>query len=208
MEDNLDELILCNRCNTLHKKVKLPKGGKAKCKECGNLMYRNINDAFNKGVAFSITALILYIIAAIFPIIEVNIGGVKNSLTIPDMIFTLFSEGFFVVGSIVTVVLVISPLSVILSYIILAILAKIKRFKEVSRHIVSFLVVSRDWEMIDIFAISILVALVKLIGYAEVSFGVSSVALVLFVIFDILFLKNIKPIEIWTHFTRSYSEKR
>ncbi len=208
MEDNLDELILCNKCNTLHKKVKLPKGGKAKCKECGNLMYRNINDAFNKGVAFSITALILYIIAAIFPIIEVNIGGVKNSLTIPDMIFTLFSEGFFVVGSIVTVVLVISPLSVILSYIILAILAKIKRFKEVSRHIVSFLVVSRDWEMIDIFAISILVALVKLIGYAEVSFGVSSVALVLFVIFDILFLKNIKPIEIWTHFTRSYSEKR
>ncbi len=208
MEDNLDELILCNKCNTLHKKVKLPKGGKAKCKECGNLMYRNINDAFNKGVAFSITALILYIIAAIFPIIEVNIGGVKNSLTIPDMIFTLFSEGFFVVGSIVTVVLVISPLSVILSYIILAILAKIKRFKEVSRHIVSFLVVSRDWEMIDIFAISILVALVKLIGYAEVSFGVSSVALVLFVMFDILFLKNIKPIEIWTHFTRSYSEKR
>jgi len=208
LEDNLDELILCNKCNTLHKKVKLPKGGKAKCKECGNLMYRNINDAFNKGVAFSITALILYIIAAIFPIIEVNIGGVKNSLTIPDMIFTLFSEGFFVVGSIVTVVLVISPLSVILSYIILAILAKIKRFKEVSRHIVSFLVVSRDWEMIDIFAISILVALVKLIGYAEVSFGVSSVALVLFVIFDILFLKNIKPIEIWTHFTRSYSEKR
>jgi len=208
LEDNLDELILCNKCNTLHKKVKLPKGGKAKCKECGNLMYRNINDAFNKGVAFSITALILYIIAAIFPIIEVNIGGVKNSLTIPDMIFTLFSEGFFVVGSIVTVVLVISPLSVILSYIILAILAKIKRFKEVSRHIVSFLVVSRDWEMIDIFAISILVALVKLIGYAEVSFGVSSVALVLFVMFDILFLKNIKPIEIWTHFTRSYSEKR
>lgn len=208
MEDNLDELILCNRCNTLHKKVKLPKGGKAKCKECGNLMYRNINDAFNKGVAFSITALILYIIAAIFPIIEVNIGGVKNSLTIPGMIFTLFSEGFFVVGSIVAVVLVISPLSVILSYIILAILAKIKRFKEVSRHIVSFLVVSRDWEMIDIFAVSILVALVKLIGYAEVSFGVSSIALILFVIFDILFLKNIKAIEIWTYFTRSYSEKR
>ena len=202
---NLDDLIICNKCNTLHKKVKLPKGGVARCSECGNIMYRNISEAFAKGVAFSITALILYIVASIFPIIEVSIGGVKNSLTIPQMIYTLFNEGYFVVGAIITTVLVITPLSVILSYLLLAILVKFKIFKSLSRHIISFLIISRDWEMIDIFAISILVALVKLFGYAEVSFGVSFVALILFVIVDIFFLKNIRPIEIWSYFNREYN---
>ncbi len=207
LEHNLDDLIICNKCNTLHKKVKLPKGAKARCNECNNLLYRNITDAFNKGVAFSITSLILYIISTLFPIISVTIAGVKNSLTIPDMIYTLFNEGFFVVGAIIIVVLVIAPLSVILSYIALAILIKLKIFKGISRHIISFLITSRDWSMIDIFAVSILVALVKLFGYAEVEFGVSSIALILFVVVDILTLKNIKPVELWSYFIREYSER-
>ena len=208
MEYNLDELIICRNCSSLHKRVKLKKGGVAKCSECGNLLYRNIEDAFNKGLAFSITSLVLYIIASLFPIISVSIGGVKNSLTIPNMIYTLFNEGFIVVGSIITVVLVVAPLSVIFSYLLLAILIKLKIFKNLARHIVSFLIISRDWEMIDIFAVSILVALVKLFGYAEVEFGVSFIALILFVIVDILFLKNIRPVELWSYFIREYSEKR
>ena len=207
LEHNLDDLIICNKCNTLHKKINLPNGAKARCSECNNLLYRNITDAFNKGVAFSITSLILYIVATLFPIINVSIAGVKNSLTIPDMIYTLFSENFFVVGAILMVVLVIAPLSVIVSYILLALFTKLKIFKNLSRHIISFLITSRDWSMIDIFAVSILVALVKLFGYAEVEFGVSSIALVLFVIVDIFTLKNIKPVELLSYYIKAYSGK-
>jgi len=207
LEYNLDDLIICSKCNTLHKKVKLPKGGIARCQECNTILYRNIEDAFNKGVAFAITSLILYIVASLFPIINVTIAGVKSSLTIPGMIYTLFSEDFFVVGAIIIVVLVVAPLSVIFSYLILAILIKFKKFKSLARHIISFLIISRNWEMIDIFAVSILVALVKLLGYAEVEFGISSIALLLFVIVDIFILKTIKPVELWSYFTREYSER-
>jgi paraquat-inducible protein A len=207
LESNLDKLIICSKCSTLQNRVKLPKGAVARCNECNAILYRNVNGAFSKGVAFSITSLILYIIALLFPIINVTIAGVKSSLTIPGMIYSLFSEDFIVVGSIVIVVLVIAPLSVILSYLLLAVIIKLKRYKNLARHIISFLIVSRDWEMIDIFAVSILVALVKLFGYAEVEFGVSAIALALFVIVDIFVLKNIKATELWTHFVREYSEK-
>jgi len=208
LDENLDNLIICRSCGTLHRKITPPKGGAVNCSECGTILYRNITDAFNKGVAFSITSLILYIVSTLFPIINVSIAGVKNSLTIPQMIYTLFNEGFFVVGAIIIVVLVIAPLSVILSYLILAILFKLKIFKNLARHIISFLITSRDWSMIDIFAVSILVALVKLFGYAEVEFGVSAIALVLFVIVDIFTLKNIKPVELWSYYIKVYSEKR
>jgi paraquat-inducible protein A len=207
LESNLDDLIICRKCNTLQKKLKLPKGSKTRCIECNHLLYKNFDEAFNIGVAFSITSLILYIVASIFPIINVSIGGIKNSLTIFGMIYTLFNENYFVVGAILIVVLIIAPLSVIFSYIILAILTKLKIFKNLARHIISFLVISKDWEMIDIFAVSILVALVKLFGYAEVEFGISAIALALFVLVDIFMLKNIKAVELWSYYIKAYSEK-
>ncbi len=204
MEPNLDELIICRRCETLQKRVELPKKKVAKCIECNEVLYRNIEDSFNKGLAFSITSLILFIIANSFPIITVLITGQINALTIPSMIYSLYNEDFFVVGSIVLVVLVIAPLSVMLSYIIVGVFIKLKIFKSLTRHLIAFLVISKSWEMIDIFTVSILVALVKLFGYAEIHFGLSAVALVLFVIVDIFVLKNIKPVELWTYYSREY----
>ncbi len=206
--ENLDNLIICKHCDTLQKRVKLPKGSVAKCVECNKILYRNVKDAFHKSIAYSITALILFIVANLFPILNISIGGQKSSLRIFDMIYMLYNEGFFVVGSILIVVLVISPLVVMFSYLTLALIIYLKIFKSVARYIISFLIISRDWEMLDIFFISILVALVKLIGYAEVEFGVSFYALLGFIIVNIFILRNIKVVELWTMFSREYNVKK
>ncbi len=207
MSENLDDLIICSHCGTLHKKVELAEKKVAKCSVCGKKLYSNVEDTFKKAIAYSITSLILFSIACIFPIIKVYIAGQESDLTIPSMIVTLFNEGFYVVGSIVFVVIVIAPLSVICSYLVLGILTYFKIFRTFSKHIISFLITSRHWAMVDIFAISIMVALVKLFGYAQIGFGVSSIALILFVIVDTFVLKSILPVELWTYFNRAYDEK-
>jgi len=207
LSENLDDLIICSHCETIHKKVELPKKKVAKCSVCGKKLYSNVDDTFKRAIAYSITALILFIIASMFPIIKVYIAGQESDLTIPGMIVTLFNEGFYVVDSIIFVVIVVAPLIVILSYIALAFLTYFKIFRGFARHIVSFLITSRSWAMVDIFVISILVALVKLFGYAQIDFGVSSIALILFVVVDIFVLKNILPVELWTYFNRAYDEK-
>ena len=208
MSENLDDLIICSRCQSVHKKPYLPTKKVAKCSVCGKKLYSNVDDTFKKAIAYSITSLFLYIVASIFPIIKVYIAGQESDLTIPSMIYTLFNEGFYVVGSIVFVVIVVAPLIVIFSYLALAFLTYFKIFRSFAKHIISFLITSREWAMVDIFAISIMVALVKLFGYAQIGFGVSSIALVLFVIVDTLVLKSILPVELWTYFNRAYDEKQ
>ena len=207
MSENLDDLIICSRCHSIHKKPHLSSKKVAKCSVCGKKLYSNVEDTFKKAIAYSLTSLILYIIAAIFPILKVYIAGQESDLTIPSMILLLFNEGFYVVGTIVFVVIVLAPLVVIFSYLSLAFLTYFKIFRSFSRHIISFLITSRSWAMVDIFAISIMVALVKLFGYAQIDFGVSAMALVLFVIIDTLVLKTILPVELWTYFNRTYDEK-
>jgi len=207
LSESLDDLIICSKCQTVHKKIKLPSKKVAKCSSCGVTLYSNVEDIFKKTVAFSITAFILFVVVNSFPIITVTIAGQTTSLAIPSMLYRLFNDGFIVIGSIVFVVIILAPLTIMLSFVALAFLSYFQLFKKFSKHIILFLIISRHWAMVDIFAVSILVALVKLFGYAQIHFGVSFFALIFFLAVDLFVLKLIRPVELWIYFERAYREK-
>ena len=206
-EKELDNLILCRHCDTLHIKKNLQGKAVAKCQECGYLLYRNSIRVFRRAFAFSLTAFFLFIVAYFYPILNVIIAGEKTQLTIMGMIQTLFNEGYFVVGSIILVVLVIAPLLVMLSYILVGILTQLKIAKSFVKFLIIFLVQMQKWAMIDIFLVSILVALVKLFNYATIEFGIAFSALVLFIIIDFLALRSIRPVELWQYYKRVYEDR-
>ena len=207
MSEDLDELIICSHCHKVYKRVKLPSKKVAKCGSCGTILYATIEDTMNKAISFALTALILFFIVNLFPILQVTITGITSVLTIPEMLTLLFENGFFLIGSILLVVLVVAPMTVLLSFIMLGILSSLKIYKPFARKIILFLIISRAWAMVDIFAVSILVALVKLFGYAQIHFGVAFYALILFVTVDLFFLKTIRPAELWIYFDRKFKDE-
>ena len=207
MSENLDELIICSKCHSVHKRVKLPPKKVAKCSQCGTLLYSNIDDTMQKAFAFAITAFILFIVVNLYPILKVSIAGVETQLVIPQMLYMIFENGFFVIGSILLTVVVLAPFIVLISFILLGILSNLRLYKRLARKIILFLIISRQWAMVDIFTISILVALVKLLGYAQIHFGVAFFALILFVIVDLFFLKTIRPVELWIYFDRKFADE-
>ncbi len=206
-EKDLDNLILCKHCDTLHFKKNLEGRAVAKCSECGYLLYRNSRRVFRRAFAFSLTAFFLFLVAYFYPILEVIIAGEKNYLTIIDMIQRLFKERYFIVGSIIFVVLVVAPLLVMLSYILIGVLTQFKIAKRFVKFLIIFLIQMQNWVMIDIFLVSILVALVKLLSYATIHFGIAFSALVLFLIIDFIALRSIRPVELWQYFKRVYEDK-
>ncbi len=208
MSDSLDELIICSKCHKLHRRVKLPHKKVAKCSHCGNILYSSVADTMQKAIAFAITALTLFIIVNIFPILKVTIASEQTNLIVPEMVYIMFENGFIVIGSMLLIVVLLAPFIVLLSFITLGVLSYLKIYKHFARKIILFLIISRQWAMVDIFTISILVALVKLFGYAEIHFGVAFYALLLFVIVDIFFLKTIRPTELWIYFDRKYSDRK
>jgi paraquat-inducible protein A len=62
--------------------------------------------------------------------------------------------------------------------------------------------------MAEIFLVSILVSLVKLIGYAQIHIGVSFWALAAYVILDIYITRHIHISEIWMLRNRIYEDDR
>jgi len=196
-EEALDAYIICQQCFTLHEEVAIADGSYATCSTCDGILYRYNIHLIDHGLALSITGLILFIIANIFPLVEIQLLGLEQFITIPKMIFSLFESGFYLVGLICAFLIFIFPLIIFVINMLLFFLLKIKKGKNLSKELLVVLAYITPWSMVDIFLVSILVALVKLIGYAQIHMGIAFWALICFVLIDLYLIKRIQLSEIW-----------
>ena len=196
-EDALDNLIICHECYTLHEEVAIKDGTKALCTKCGSILYRYDSRLVEHGLSLSIAGLIFFILANVFPLVKIEILGHEQFITMPKTFIALFDNGFYVVGLLCAFLIFIFPLMIFTINIVLFALLKLKKGKNFTRELLVLLSHIKPWSMSDIFLISILVALVKLIGYAQIHMGTSFWALILFVLIDLYITKRIQVSEIW-----------
>jgi len=196
-EDALDNLIICHECYTLHEEIPIKDGTKALCSHCGSVLYRYDSRLVEHGLSLSIAGLIFFILANVFPLVKIEILGHEQFITIPKTVIALFDNGFYVVGVLCAFLIFIFPLMIFLINIILFTLLKLKKGKFFTKELLVLLSHIKPWSMSDIFLISILVALVKLIGYAQIHMGISFWTLILFVLIDLYITKKIHVSEIW-----------
>jgi len=196
-EDALDNLIICQKCFTLHEEIPIKDGTKACCSECGAILYRYDSKLIDHGLALSLTGIVFFILANVFPLVQIEILGHEQFITIPKTIFSLFESGFYVVGLICAFLIFIFPLMIFTINMLLFTLLKMKRGEKLTKELLILLSHITPWSMTDIFLISILVALVKLIGYAQIQMGIAFWALMVFVLIDLYIVKRIHLSEIW-----------
>jgi len=193
----LDNCIICKKCDTLHRKKPLKIGGVAKCTECGSVLYRRHRNLIDYGLAMGVAALIFFFIANAFPIVNIELRGVHQDISLPSVLFSLFENGFFLVGIFCSLVIFVFPFMVMVTFLWIMWLMKIRRGEKEIEGLLIFLAKILPWNMTEIFLISIFVALVKLIGYVQIHFGLSLWALIVFVAFDLYLSKSISIDELW-----------
>ena len=200
----LDRLIICPKCHTIHQKVPITKGKSATCNHCKKVLYHYDERILNHGLALGITGLLLFFVSNLFPLVKVEMLGHEQHVTITSMVFSLFENGFYVVGVVVAFMVFIFPLMILVVYIAISWLMMAKKGKTVTKELLILLSKLLPWNMLEIYLVSILVALVKLIGFMQIDFGLSFWALVLFVLLDIYLSKSIHIGEFWELRQRIY----
>jgi len=196
-EDDLDNFVICHKCFTLNEEIPIKDGSKALCFECGGILYRYDSKLIDHGLALSITGFIFFVLANLFPLIQIDILGSEQFITIPKTIFSLFENGFYIVGFICVFLIFIFPLMIFLINILLFTLLKMERGKKLTKELLILLSHITPWSMADIFFISLLVALVKLIAFGQIHIGISFWALMIFVLIDIYITKSLHLSDIW-----------
>ncbi len=207
-EDELDHYIICHKCHTLHKEVAIKDGSKALCSKCRMVLYRKDSRLIELGLALSITGLVFFILANLFPLIKIDILGTETFITIGSMVVSLAQSGYYLVGLVVLYLIIIFPLMIFLLYITIFLLMKFQAHEYVVKRLLILLAKIQPWHMSDIFLVSILVAAVKLFAMAQIHMGISFWTLFIFVLIDVYITKNIHLGELWAFKREIYRPKQ
>ncbi|MBN2824824.1 MAG: paraquat-inducible protein A [Campylobacterales bacterium] len=203
-EEELDNLIICPKCHALHKIVELEDNSKAHCADCNAVLYKEDSCLVEKLIALSLSALLFFIISNSFMIVQIDLFGSEEFMNIPSMLLRLIDSGFYIVGIFLSLFLFILPFMTITIYLLLGLSYKYGFGGAYTKNLLITLSNIRLWNMVDIFLISILIAMVKLVELFALHLGIAFYSLIIYVLLDIYLSKSIRMFNLWREYERRY----
>jgi paraquat-inducible protein A len=166
-------LIACHECDAIYQRLHLKRREIAHCERCGAELERNVERQVEHMVPLTVTCLIVFIIANSFPIVQIEIQGIRSSTTLIGAVYALSKDGMLSVAMLVLATTLLFPLLQLL--ILLYLLLPLPRHGAVTgfNFLARLLLLLRPWGMVEVFLLGVLVALVKLSSLAEVIPGVA-----------------------------------
>ena len=190
----------CHACHLVHKVSQAASGtGQSTCQRCGAGLHHRKPNSLNRAWAFLIAATVLYIPANTYPIMKVVQLGQGKPDTILSGVARLVESGLWPLAVLVFVASIAIPILKILAIGFLLISVSVSsNFDPVARTRLYRLVelVGR-WSMVDIFMVSILVALVRLGNLAEITPGFGAMAFASVVVLTMLAAMSFDPRLMW-----------
>ncbi len=138
MEDRLDRFIICPKCHSLHRKVKLRQGRKALCQRCNSLLYREDRDLIDNLLAVSLVSIILLTMSYTFSIMKINLNGIYQHLNIISLFDVIFSNNYYLVGFILSFLIFIFPILINILMVVILTSMKFKRYPYLGKEISNF----------------------------------------------------------------------
>jgi paraquat-inducible protein A len=192
-----DRLGRCQRCGLLSR---LAAGAaQQRCPRCHAALHRRKPDSISRTWALVLTGMVLYVPANLYPIMTVTSFGRGEPDTILSGVVRLFEAGMWPLALLVFFASITVPVLKLagLSFLLLSVQRR-WRWRPRQRTLLYRVIdaVGR-WSMIDIFMISILVALVKLGSIATVEPGIGATAFAAVVVVTMIAATAFDPRLIW-----------
>ncbi len=162
-------VVSCHVCRKVCES--LPAGRfQAFCPRCGGLLHMRKSDSIRRTWAFLITAMILYIPANLYPIMTVISLGKGEPDTIFSGIISLYDQGLWYLALIVFLASIFVPLIKIIGLILLLLSVQFRvSWQPIMRtKLFHFIEKVGRWSMLDVFMVSLLIAVVSLGDAAKV----------------------------------------
>ena len=130
--------------------------------------------------ALSLTAIVVLIIACVFPFISFYANGQMRTIGLLQAISELYIQGDFFVATLVGLFILLCPLLYLL-FLMTVIIGTVLPFPTIVKsNLVKIIIYVLPWSMAEVFLAGVLVALIKVIALAEVTLEVSFWAYVVF----------------------------
>ena len=166
-------LVVCEGCDAVYQRPTLHPREIAHCQRCGTELARHPGMQQRRLLPLTVACLILFAIANLFPIVEIELRGLRSQTTLVGAVITLAGEGegLSIVALLVLATTLLFPLLqlVALCYLLVPLARGVRPPGFAA--LLGMLQALRPWGMVEVFLLGVLVAIIKLSGIASVVTG-------------------------------------
>jgi paraquat-inducible protein A len=169
------------------------------CSRCGSAMHMRYPDSLNRTWALLITAIILYIPANLLPITQTSALGSTQGDTIMQGVIYFLLHGEWPIALVIFTASIMVPMCKMIALVYLLVSVQRRSSKRPLQRTKLYRVVEfvGRWSMIDIFVVTIMVALVQLGTLASIVAGEGAIYFCLVVIITMFAAESFDPRLIW-----------
>ncbi|MCS5575310.1 MAG: paraquat-inducible protein A [Pseudomonadales bacterium] len=172
----LERLVACHECAAIYRRTPIPERASAHCLRCGALLYRQIADTLNRTLALNLAALMLWIMANLYPFLGLQVAGVYQENLLLTGGWALYKYGMGELGLVVFLTSVIFPLINIVGMLYLLLGVTMGFVPSQTDRVFQAIKLLEPWSLISVFMLGTLIAIVKLQDLAQVVPGFSLAA--------------------------------
>jgi paraquat-inducible protein A len=186
-----NDLIACHECDALLHKPRLSGREVAHCPRCDALLYRNSSTQLERICALTLAAMITFVIAQAFPILEMDVNGNRVRTTLVGTLESLWNQDMAVVAVMVFCSTLLFPLVELSALLYLLFPLRRGVVPPAFNFVLRAVQLVRPWGMIEVFMLGIVVTIVKMVSLARVvpeaalfAFAALTLMLAVVVMFD------------------------
>jgi len=167
-----EQLIACHDCGCLYHKQPLDACERASCTRCKHELYRwHAGGPVRRAeilAALTLGALLVYLLAQFFPIVTLNMGGIRSSATLFESVLVLWDEQMQVVAVMVLLCAIVFPALELASLFYVATGLALRRRVRGFNLLLRLVQGARYWAMTEVLMIGILITVIKMTSLARV----------------------------------------
>ena len=199
-----EAITICDECDFVNRIPLLQAGERFRCQHCDHVLVSVHQHVSARIMGAGLSSLLMFALAMSFPFLVFSTNGIERSVSLFTTLHLLLSQGYLVLGAIISLTLFVFPIIYLLS--VLFLVWSFRQPKEnilrvIQRYSLRWVTVIQPWLMVDVFLVGVLVALVKMSSLADISFELSFWA---FCGYVILLLKTVVLVDkrwFWNQFS-------
>ena len=197
-EDATDHLIGCPECDLLVR-VRLPAPREtARCPRCEFALASGVAEPFARPLAFALAALVLLAMSLTFPFLAVHAAGLENTMSLGEAITSLTRFGADGIAVVFMAFVLLVPGVMMLGVVVLYGMLLERRHGAWLVPLARGLFRLDAWCMADVFAIGVIVSLVKLSTMADVVLGTAFWSYLGFTVCFLITVTSMDRLTVWT----------
>lgn len=192
-------LVSCHDCHLLSRWPNISSHQSAYCPRCGGELHQRKPNSIVRTWALLIAAMIFYIPANLLPMTVATALGTEQADTIMSGVIYFIHSGSWEIALVIFVASVFVPFMKFLILIYLLLSVQFKSIKRPRDRTVLYRLTEAvgRWSMVDVYVVTILVALVKLGVLAEIEAGPAAIYFASVVVSTMIAAESFDPRLIW-----------